>query len=112
LLCKQKVGRTSETKIEKTKLSIIELTEKIDLIKVPDSLELTADKSLIGDFNGDNKTDFASVAKNKNNQKHGVLIIHNSTNQENFVFEVVQIMILAVLTVHFLTQNFLDCILD
>jgi hypothetical protein len=26
------------------------------------------------------------VVKNKNNQKHGVLIIHNSANQESFVF--------------------------
>jgi hypothetical protein len=83
--CKEKVGGKSETKKEKTELKV-EPTEKIDLTKVPDSLELIADKSLTGDFNGDNKTDFASVVKNKNNQKHGVLIIHNSANQESFVF--------------------------
>ena len=56
------------------------------MTKVPDSLELIANKSLTGDFNGDNKTDFASIVKNKNNQKIGVLIIHNSENQESFVF--------------------------
>ena len=70
---------------QKTELKV-EPTKKVDLTKVPDSLELIADKSLTGDFNGDNKTDFASVVKNKNNQKYGVLIIHNSANQENYVF--------------------------
>jgi hypothetical protein len=85
LSCKKKVGRTSETKKDKTELKV-KLTQKIGLIKVTDSLELTADKSLTRDFNGDNKKDFTSVVKNKNNQKHGVLIIHNSANQESFVF--------------------------
>jgi hypothetical protein len=61
-------------------------SEKVDLIKIPDSLELITDKNLIGDFNGDSKADFASLVKNKNSQKIGVLIIHNSKNQENFVF--------------------------
>jgi Na+/melibiose symporter-like transporter len=79
LSCKEKVERTSETKKEKTELKV-ELTQKIGLIKVLGSLELTANISLTGDFNGDNKTDFASVVKNKNNRKHGVLIIHNSAN--------------------------------
>jgi hypothetical protein len=74
-----------ENNIGKVKI-IFQTTEKIDLTKVPDSLELIADKSLIGDFNGDNKTDFASVVKNRNNQKYGVLIMHNSNNQENIVF--------------------------
>lgn len=56
------------------------------MTKVPDSLELIAEKSLTGDFNGDDKTDFASIVKNKINQKIGVLTIHNSENQESFVF--------------------------
>lgn len=77
--CKEKTEIKSETEKIKTEL-------KVDLTKVPDSLELIADKSLVGDFNGDNKTDFASVVRNKNNQKHGILIIHNSENQEIFVF--------------------------
>lgn len=63
-----------------------ETPEKVDLSKVPDSLELIADKNLTGDFNGDNKADFSSIVKNKNNQKTGVLIIHNTANQESFVF--------------------------
>lgn len=74
-----------ENNIGKVKI-LYPATEKIDLTKIPDSLELIVDKSLTGDFNGDNKTDFASVVKNKNNQKTGVLIIHNSVNQESFVF--------------------------
>ena len=77
--CKEKVKKKSESKKEKTELNV-------DLTKVSDSLELIADKSLTGDFNGDNKMDFASVVKNKNNQKYGILIIHNSANQESFVF--------------------------
>ena len=83
--CKEKAEKQSELNKEKTELRV-EPTEKVDLTKVPDSLELTTDKSLTGDFNGDNKTDFASIVKNKNNQKTGVLIIHNSENQESFVF--------------------------
>lgn len=83
--CKEKTEKLSEPNKEKTELRV-ELTEKVDLTKVPDSLELIANKSLTGDFNGDNKTDFASIVKNKNNQKTGVLIIHNSENQESFVF--------------------------
>ena len=72
--CKEKTEKLSEPNKEKTELKV-ELTEKVDLTKVPDSLELIAKKSLTGDFNGDNKTDFASIVKNKNNQKIGVLIV-------------------------------------
>ncbi|WP_139959892.1 hypothetical protein [Flavicella sediminum] len=71
--------------IENIKLDI-KPTEKVDITKIPDSLELITDKNLIGDFNGDNKTDFASIVKNKKNKKIGVLIIHNSSKQEKFVF--------------------------
>ena len=77
--CKKQAEKKFESEKEKTEL-------KVDLTKVPDSLKLVADKNLTGDFNGDNKTDFASIVKNKNNQKTGVLIVHNSENQENFVF--------------------------
>ncbi|MCF6358905.1 MAG: hypothetical protein L3J54_13980 [Draconibacterium sp.] len=75
----------AESPKEKTELKN-EPTEKVDLTKIPDSLELITDKKLSGDFNGDNKMDFASIVKNKNNQKTGVLIIHNSLNEESFVF--------------------------
>ena len=77
--CKKQAEKKFESEKEKTEL-------KVDLTKVPDSLKLVADKNLTGDFNGDNKTDFASIVKNKNNQNTGVLIVHNSENQENFVF--------------------------
>ena len=60
--------------------------EKVDFSAIPDSLELIAERNLMGDFNGDNKTDFASIVKNKYNQKTGILIIHNSIDQESFVF--------------------------
>ncbi len=83
--CKEKPQRISEPKKEKTELKV-KPTEKVNLTKIPDSLELIAGKNLIGDFNGDNRTDFAYVVKNKNNQKTGVLIIHNSDNLESFVF--------------------------
>ncbi|WP_369049380.1 hypothetical protein [Tenacibaculum sp. UWU-22] len=79
------MGKKVESEYKKTELKV-EPTRRVDLTKIPDSLELVADKNLNGDFNGDNKTDFASIVKNKNNQKTGVLIIHNSANQESFVF--------------------------
>ncbi|WP_303317334.1 hypothetical protein Q4Q34_01365 [Flavivirga abyssicola] len=90
--CKEKTERKSEPKKEQTELKAesikptVKPTEKIDLSKIPDSLELMTDENLKGDFNGDNKTDFASIVKNKKNQKTGVLIIHNSANNESFVF--------------------------
>lgn len=83
--CKEKVEKKSEPKKGQIELKV-KPTEKVDLTKVPDSLELITAKNLIGDFNGDNKTDFASIVKNKTNQKTGVLIIHNSDSQESFVF--------------------------
>ena len=90
--CKEKPERKAEPKKEKTELkaksnkSKIKPIEKVDLSKVPDSLVLIYDKNLKGDFNGDNKNDFASIVKNKNNQKIGVLIIHNSENNESYIF--------------------------
>jgi hypothetical protein len=83
--CKEQEEKKSESKKEQTELKTVPIRE-VDLTKVPDSLELIVDKNLTGDFNGDNKTDFASIVKNKRNQKTGVLIIHNSENQESFVF--------------------------
>ncbi|WP_233886002.1 hypothetical protein [Tenacibaculum piscium] len=83
--CKEKAERKTESKIESNKPKV-EPIEKFDLSKVPDSLELIVDKNLKGDFNGDDKIDFASIVKNKINQKIGVLILHNSENNKNFVF--------------------------
>ena len=73
---------------------IVHLTTKLkdkpfgefDFTRVPDSLKLIEGKELKGDFNGDNKLDFAFIVKNKNNKKTGILIIHNSVKQENFLF--------------------------
>lgn len=90
--CKEKAERKTEPKKEKTELKAesnkpkVEPIEKVDLSKIPDSLELITDKNLKGDFNGDNKTDFASIVRNKINQKIGVLILHNSENNESYVF--------------------------
>jgi len=82
---KEVTERILKPPTEKIELQI-KPTEKVDLSKVPDSLGLISNKNLIGDFNGDDKMDFASIVKNKNNEKIGVLIIHNSINQESFVF--------------------------
>ncbi len=90
--CKEKAERKTEPKKEKTELNAesnkpkVEPIEKVDLSKVPDSLELITDKNLKGDFNGDNKTDFTSIVRNKINKKIGVLILHNSENSESYVF--------------------------
>ncbi|XLS27945.1 hypothetical protein ACJD0Z_12135 [Flavobacteriaceae bacterium M23B6Z8] len=90
--CKKRAERKLEPEKEQTNFKnesikpMIELTEKVDLSKIPDSLELITDKNLQGDFNGDNKTDFTAIVKNKKNQKTGVLIIHNSKNKEIYVF--------------------------
>jgi|SRR5690625_4236360 len=96
--CKEKSKRNTDPKKEKTEIKVESnkpkfepkypgSIEKVDLSKVPDSLELIADKNLKGDFNGDNKTDFAFIVKNKINQKVGVLILHNSDNNESYVLE-------------------------
>ncbi len=63
-----------------------ELSKKTTVLNVPDSLELITGQNLFGDFDGDNEADFASLVKNKRNQKVGVIIIHISKNQESFVF--------------------------
>ena len=83
--CKEKAEKNFESEKEKSELEVGP-NKKVDLTKVSDSLKLEPDKNLTGDFNGDNKIDFASIVKNRHNQKIGVLIIHNSENQESFVF--------------------------
>ena len=75
----------SDIKAEPNKLKV-EPIENLELSKVPDSLELIPDRYLLGDFNGNNKTDFASLVRNKVNQKIGVLILHDSEEGEDQVF--------------------------
>ncbi|MBJ6367501.1 hypothetical protein [Snuella sedimenti] len=60
--------------------------EFIDLNKIPDSLELIINKSLKGDFNGDDVVDFFSLVNNKKTNEKGVLIIHNLAFQETFIY--------------------------
>ena len=83
--CKNKSVKTFNPNNE-TPVFKEELSKKSTVLNVPDSLELIAEQNLIGDFNGDNETDFASLVKNKRNQKVGVIIIHISKDQESFVF--------------------------
>lgn len=68
--CKEIAKKKTESEKVKSVLKV-KTTEKIDLTKVPDSLELIAEKILTGDFNGDNKTDFASIVKTKTIKKLG-----------------------------------------
>jgi len=61
----EQISKPHTEKIE----SQIKPTEKVNLTNVPDSLKLIPNKNLTGDFNGDNKTDFASIVKNKTTKK-------------------------------------------
>lgn len=95
--CKKNGEQVAESKKEtiEPEVKIIKNSSKkdsqvipdfIDISKIPDSLELVTTKTLKGDFNGDNKTDFASLVKNKKSNQIGVIIIHNTDNQDFFVF--------------------------
>ena len=53
---------------------------------LPDSFLIDSGKVLYGDFNADQKDDFASKVTNSENGLQGVLIIHNNDQQEYFVF--------------------------
>lgn len=83
--CKEKAEPKAEPINIEIDKKVIPL-EKVDLSRVPDSLELVENKALMGDFNGDDKMDFASVVKNTKNGKTGVLILHNAINKELFIF--------------------------
>jgi hypothetical protein len=53
---------------------------------LPDSLLIDVDNVIHGDFNADQKEDFASIVTNLKNGFQGVLIIHNNDRQEYLVF--------------------------
>lgn len=53
---------------------------------LPDSLRIDDDNVIYGDFNGDEKEDFAAIVTNVKNGFQGVLIIHNNDKPEYFVF--------------------------
>ncbi|WP_160114093.1 hypothetical protein [Aquimarina sp. AU119] len=56
------------------------------LAKVPDSLNFDIDNVFYGDFNGDNKKDFASPVINLENGFYGLIIIYNDANPKYRVF--------------------------
>jgi hypothetical protein len=53
---------------------------------LPDSFLIDVDNVIYGDFNADQKEDFASIVTNLENGFQGVLIIHNKDQQEYLVF--------------------------
>lgn len=53
---------------------------------LPDSLRIDIDQVIYGDFNADQKVDFASTVTNLKNGFEGVLIVHNKDKLEYFVF--------------------------
>lgn len=55
-------------------------------INLPDSILIDVDHVIYGDFNADEKEDFASIVTNLENGFQGVLIIHNKDIQEYIVF--------------------------
>ncbi|WP_282081480.1 hypothetical protein [Aquimarina algiphila] len=70
----------TELDIQKTFLDFVKLA------KVPDSLNFDVDNVFYGDFNGDNKKDFASPVINLENGFYGLIIIHNDSNPKYRVF--------------------------
>lgn len=53
---------------------------------LPDSFLIDVDNVIYGDFNADQKMDFASIVTNQKNGFRGVIIIHNKEQQEYLVF--------------------------
>jgi hypothetical protein len=53
---------------------------------LPDTFLIDVDNVIYGDFNADQKEDFASIVTNLKNGFQGVLIIHNQDQQEYLVF--------------------------
>ncbi|WP_271785407.1 hypothetical protein [Aquimarina algiphila] len=58
----------------------------VKLANVPDSLNFDIDNIFYGDFNGDNKEDFASPVINLENGFYGLVIIHNNPEPKYLVF--------------------------
>jgi hypothetical protein len=57
----------------------------LDFVKntdIPDTFLIDIDNVIYGDFNADQKEDFASIVTNLENGFQGVLIIHNKDQQE------------------------------
>ena len=58
----------------------------IALTSIPDSLRVKYDKILLGDFNADNRQDFASLVINNKTKEIGVIIIHDDDKNSFIVF--------------------------
>ena len=70
----------SELDIQKT------LPAYVKNATIPDSLKIVYDEIIFGDFNGDEKEDFASTLINLENGYFGVLIIHNNEKTDYSIF--------------------------
>ena len=60
--------------------------EFVKKTNVPDSLNFDLDNVFYGDFNGDNKRDFASPVINLENGFYGLIIIHNDPKPKYLLF--------------------------
>jgi hypothetical protein len=58
----------------------------VNYTNLPDSFLVDVDNVIYGDFNADEKEDFASIVTNLQNGFQGVLIIHNKQTPEYLVF--------------------------
>jgi hypothetical protein len=94
-------SRSTETSLMATDTTEVELTSEPergqtdgqenfpDFVKntnLPDTFLIDVDNVIYGDFNADEKEDFASIVTNLENGFQGVLIIHNKINPEYVVF--------------------------
>jgi hypothetical protein len=64
------------------------LPDFVKATKLPDSLVIDVSNMISGDFNADEKDDFASLVVNQNNRLRGILVIHNMEKPEYFTFGV------------------------
>ncbi|GAA0748027.1 hypothetical protein [Gaetbulibacter jejuensis] len=62
------------------------LPKFVNNAKIPDSLKIVYDEIIFGDFNGDEKEDFASTLINLENGYFGVLVIHNNKKTDYSIF--------------------------
>jgi hypothetical protein len=65
---------------------IVGSLSNISKLSIPDSLEITGRKFIIGDFDGDNRLDFASRVKNIFTDEIGVVIVNNRKREKTVVF--------------------------
>jgi hypothetical protein len=77
----------TETNTHPTQSALLEMfPEYVRRTAIPDTLLIDTAHAIYGDFNADQRDDFASIVTNRQNGFQGVLIIHNSDNPEWIVF--------------------------